>query len=122
MYLLNRSARSVVVAVCLASLVPQLGCSGSDTTAGPDPITETPPGEGRFLLSLDASKLPVLQGKRASLPVSVERKDGFEGPVVVSAQGLPPGVVVGPLTIAANETTGELELSAADAAPHSLPT
>lgn len=121
---MNSSTRSLFVSLCLVSLFPQLGCSGSDTktNAAPEPGEVTDPGEGRFLLSLESSKLPVLQGDRATLQVSVERKDGFEGPVDVSALGLPRGVEVSKLTIRADETTGELELSAAASAPHSLPT
>ncbi|MEI9953760.1 MAG: hypothetical protein WDO74_33470 [Pseudomonadota bacterium] len=118
--------RSVIASLCLISLFPQLGCSGSDPKTAPlDPepgqMTDPPPGEGRFLLSLETNKLPVLQGERVSLQVSVERKGGFEGPVDVSAQGLPRGVVARQLTIAADETSAELELWAADSAPHSLP-
>ena len=83
---------------------------------------DPPAGEGRFLLSLESSKLPVLQGDKARVRVTVERKDGFEGPVDISAEGLPPGVVATSLTIAADETSVELELSAKGSAPHSLPT
>jgi len=121
MYNLTRSALASLV---LVSLFPQLGCSGSDTgTAAPGPGPgQMTPEEGRFLLTLETSKLPVLQGDSATLKVSVERKDGFEGAVEVSAEGLPPGVVLRPLIIAADETSAELELSAADSAPHSLPT
>lgn len=85
-------------------------------------MTDPPPGEGRFLLSLEASKLPVLQGDSSRVTVTVERKDGFQGAVDISAHGLPPGVVAKPLTIAADETSAELEISAPKSAPHSLPT
>ena len=123
---MNNLTRSALASLVLVSLFPQLACSGSgsETTASPDPKPGemTPPGEGRFLLTLEASKLPVLQGDSATVKVSVERKDGFEGPVELSAEGLPRGVVAAPLTIAADETSAELELSATDSAPHSLPT
>src|SRR6478609_9033293 len=123
---MNNLTRSALASLVLVSLFPQLACSGSgsETTASPDPKPGemTPPGEGRFLLTLEASKLPVLQGDSATVKVSVERKDGFEGPVEVSAEGLPRGVVAAPLTISADETSAELELSATDSAPHSLPT
>jgi len=94
---MNNLTRSALASLVLVSLFPQLACSGSgsETTASPDPKPGemTPPGEGRFLLTLEASKLPVLQGDSATVKVSVERKDGFEGPVEVSAEGLPRGVV-----------------------------
>jgi len=115
--------RLAFASLCLISLFPQLACSGSDGnvgTANPE-IVEPAAGEGRFLLSLESSKLPILQGDSARVRVTVERKDGFEGPVDVSADGLPPGVVAKPLTIAADEISAELELSAKASAAHSLP-
>ncbi|HYQ01711.1 MAG TPA: hypothetical protein VER96_23720 [Polyangiaceae bacterium] len=116
--------RLALASLCLISLFPQLACSGSDGKSGApaDPeIVEPAAGDARFLLSLETSKLPVLQGDSARVRVTVERKDGFEGPVDVSAEGLPPGVTAKPLTIAADETSAELELSAKASAPHSLP-
>jgi len=121
---MNHRIRLALASLCLISLFPQLACSGSDAKNGaPDPGTGevTDPGEGRFLLSLETNRLPVLQGDGARVRVTVERKDGFEGPVDVTVEGLPPGVVAQPLTIAANENSAELELSASAKAPHSLP-
>jgi len=122
---MNNRFRLALTSLCLISLFPQLACSGSDAKTGapvdPGPGEVTEPGTGRFLLSLEASKLPVLQGNRARVRVTVERKDGFEGAVEITAQGLPPGVLAEPLTIAADEISAELELSAKGSAPHSLP-
>jgi len=124
---MKTTVRLALASLCLISLFPELACSGSDASSGaPDPgpgeMMDPPAGEGRFLLSLESSKLPVLQGDKARVRVTVERKDGFEGPVDISAEGLPPGVVATSLTIAADETSVELELSAKGSAPHSLPT
>src|SRR6188768_523768 len=123
---MKHRVRLTLASLCLISLFPELACSGSDPKTGapadpgPGEITN-PPGEGRFLLSLESSKLPVLQGDSARVRVTVEREDGFKGAVEVSAEGLPEGVTARALTIAAGETSAELELSALASAPHSLP-
>jgi uncharacterized delta-60 repeat protein len=124
---MNSRIRLALASLCLISLFPELACSGSNAQTGtPDPgpgeVMDPPAGEGRFLLTLETSKLPVLQGDSARVRVTVERKDGFEGSVDVSAEGLPSGVSAKPLTIAAGETSAELELTAKGTAPHSLPT
>jgi hypothetical protein len=45
------------------------------------------------------------------------RQDGFNGPVTLAAEGLPPGVSCAPQTIAAGQKQGILVVSAADDAP-----
>ena len=116
----------MLASLWLVSLLPA-GCSSSDnkTALPPDEQPEEmvdPPASGRFLLSLDAAKLPLPQGEGDSLTVTVERQNGFEGAVEISAQGLPEGVVAAPLTIPEGETEAVLELRAEAKAPHSLPT
>jgi len=122
---MKNKLRIALASLCLSSLFPELACSdakaGAPADPGPGEAAHPPPGHGRFLLALETSKLPVLQGDSARVRVTVERHDGFEGPVDLSAEGLPPGVVAQPLTIAADESSAELELSAGTSAPHSLP-
>jgi uncharacterized delta-60 repeat protein len=118
--------RSAVASLWLVSLLPQVGCSGADTKPPadqPSEVDDPPPAtEGRFLLELEAMKLPLSQGKASALKVTIERDDGFQGAVEITAAGLPDGVVAEPLTIASDETEAVLELRADAGAPHSLPT
>lgn len=123
---MNNASRSMLASLWLVSLLPA-GCSSSDnkTVAPPDEQPEDmmdPPAAGRFLLSLGTSKLPLPQGDGDSLTVAVERQNGFEGAVEITAQGLPEGVVAAPITIPEGETEAVLELEAGAKAPHSLPT
>lgn len=119
--------RSTFASIWLVSLLP-LACSGSDPKIGTPPDEEPgmmepePTDEGKFLLSLEVPKLPILQGTSESVKVTVERQNGFEGDVVITASALPEGVTAKPLTIAADEAEGVLELAAPESAPHSLPT
>ncbi|HEX2871444.1 MAG TPA: hypothetical protein VHP33_09315 [Polyangiaceae bacterium] len=122
---MNNASRSMLASLWLVSLLPA-GCSSSDdkNVAPPDEQPEEmmdPPAE-RFLLSLGTTKLPLPQGNGDSLTVTVERQNGFEGAVAITAQGLPEGVVAAPLTIPEGETEAVLELEAEAQAPHSLPT
>lgn len=125
--------RPATFSLWLVSLLPvsplsPVACSSSDpkTVAPPDEqpdeMEPDPEPEAKFLLALDAERLPVLQGTRGSVTVTVERQNGFEGDVEITAQDLPEGVTAEPLTIGADETEGELELTAPESAPHSLPT
>jgi hypothetical protein len=60
------------------------------------------------------------QGGDVALDVFVQRMDGFAGPVVATAEGLPPGVTAKPALIGTNQKWGTLVLSTADtAAPFS---
>jgi len=125
----TRSAIASQALLGLFSLLPQLGCSGTDPKAAtppemvPDDTKDsTPPAQGRFLLSVEGDKLPIAQGGTESLRVTVERKNGFEGAVSIVASALPAGVTCEDATIAADETEVTLELNADMSAPHSLPT
>src|SRR5690349_7606018 len=100
---MNNASRSMLASLWLVSLLPA-ACSSSDTktAAVPDDQPEEmmdAPEPGRFLLSLSAERLPLPQGAGDSLTVKVERQNGFEGAVEISAQGLPEGVVARALTI-----------------------
>jgi len=75
-----------------------------------------------FALVLAANRLPVLQGTSAGVAVNVIRSPGFTEAVTVTASGLPDGTALVPVTVAANETTATLLVSATATAPHSIPT
>jgi uncharacterized delta-60 repeat protein len=124
---MHNLARSAVSSLWLVSILP-LACAGAEQQAAP---TEAPPpneveppkpSQGRFLLTLSTDKLPIAQGGTEELEVSVERKNGFEGAVLVTAGHLPEGVTAEAITIASDETKGVLKLEAQAKAPHSLPT
>ncbi|HET9933727.1 MAG TPA: hypothetical protein VFQ35_23650 [Polyangiaceae bacterium] len=102
------------------ALVLLAGCSADGGGKGePGP---TPEVEGAsFELSVDATKLPIVQGSTAELAVEVVRKNGFEGAVVVTASGLPAGAAMTSVTIPEGETEASLVFSALPDAPHSLP-
>jgi hypothetical protein len=61
---------------------------------------------------------PLLRkGGTEILDVVVFRRDGFNGPVEVSVEGLPAGVTAKPITVAPGQEVGELVLVAAEDAP-----
>ncbi len=64
---------------------------------------------------------PLLRKGGAELiDVMVFRRDGFDGEVQVSVDGLPAGVTSAPVTIAAGQAVGEVVLSAAENAAESM--
>jgi hypothetical protein len=75
------------------------------------------PARPDFTLTCDPDKVNIGPGARSSIFVKLQRREGFDGPVSLSWEGLPPGVSVSPLTVPANMTQGEMVLSAADDAP-----
>src|ERR1041384_5282706 len=119
--------RSTFASIWLVSLLP-LPCSGNDLKTASPPDEEPgmmepePSTDGKFLLRLEAPKLPILQGTSESLKVKVERQNGFEGDVVITTSDWPSGAAANALTIAADEAEGVLDLAAPGTAPHSLPT
>jgi hypothetical protein len=71
-----------------------------------------------FVLKCDGDKAMVGPGGATAWYVQLTRLGGFTGPVKVEVKGLPQGVTVNPLTIAAGQVQGLLVLSAtADAKP-----
>src|SRR5262249_20065199 len=56
------------------------------------------------------------QGGQAALTVFAWRRDGFNGEIALSVEGLPPGVTCPPQTLAFGTRTTTLVLSAADSA------
>jgi hypothetical protein len=116
--------------------------AGNDDTFGKDSLLVfTPPADGNYLLRIrdlnskggdgwvyfiecdfarpdftlrcDPDKAMIGPGSSTAWYVQVVRSNGFDGPVKIEVQGLPPGVSVNPLTIAPNMTQGLLVLTAA---------
>jgi hypothetical protein len=52
----------------------------------------------------------IYPGEKGKLKVTLDRRDGFDGPVAVTVAGLPDGVTAGPLEIPAGKKDGELRL------------
>lgn len=73
-------------------------------------VTHTGP---TFDLRCDDDKMNLAPGSHGAWYVHVDRRFGFNAPVRVEVQGLPPGVSASPLTIPGNVNTGCLVLSAA---------
>lgn len=57
------------------------------------------------------------QGDARAFEVAVQRRDGFDGEIEISMEGLPPGVSAAGLKIGKGKTYGHLILTAADNAP-----
>ena len=70
---------------------------------------------------MSSVKVPIVQGNTVELTVKAVRKNGFEGAIALSAVSLPEGASMKRAEIAADEDETTIELSAADDAPHSLP-
>jgi hypothetical protein len=70
-----------------------------------------------FQVRLDAENPNVPRGGTALVNLTVMRRDGFDAPVEVTAEGLPPGVTVTPALIGGDELGGILALSADSSAP-----
>jgi hypothetical protein len=52
------------------------------------------PPEPDFALTVAADRFAIPAGQTLDLPVSIQRLNGFAGPIDVAAEGLPPGVQV----------------------------
>ena len=76
---------------------------------------------GAIQTSSNMAGTTIWQGGAEHLDIVVHAKDGFTGSVIINAEGLPPGLHAGPLTITNNQR-GTLVLSADDnAAPWTGP-
>ena len=65
--------------------------------------------------TLNLPTIPRLRrGGRVPVVVQVHRSPGFEGPVMLGVEGLPPGVTCPPVTIAADVNEGSVVVAAAD--------
>ena len=80
---------------------PTFGCSWSPASPwAAEPADSSP---------LAAQRLRA--GDALAIPVVALRQDGFAGDIVVTAEGLPPGVNCEPMTIRAGKTAGQLVLT-----------
>jgi hypothetical protein len=68
-------------------------------------------------LTLPVDALSVPRGGSAKLKVSVERTGGFAGPVELTAEDLPAGLTAQAITVAANQTAGDLTIQSTATAP-----
>lgn len=115
----------IVFAPTLLAVSLLCSCSGlppSDGSAPEEPEENPPPSEQSFSLRLSAPRLPILQGTREVVEVTVVRRGGFSGAVTIEAVGLPEGASYGSVTIPKDEDSVSLEIEADAMAPHSLPT
>lgn len=117
----------LAVLFTVAALTACGGSDGGDTAepgnAPPPPNgTPVPPPAAEFALELSLDKALVIQGHSVTLTATVTRSNGFDGAVLVELQGLPPGAVAQPVSIAAGSTSAEITISAPVTAAHSLPT
>ncbi|NVB79133.1 MAG: hypothetical protein HOV81_12100 [Kofleriaceae bacterium] len=101
---------------------PDAGVTVDSGSGSGDPDAAVPEDPGSFEVNLQRSQHPLVTGTTTSLMVNVTRHGAFAGAVTLEAAGLPAGVVAPPVTVAAGETTGTLELMTATTAAHSLPT
>jgi hypothetical protein len=76
----------------------------------------TEKGEPGFRLTTPADVFIVPRGGTLKVKVTAERFSAFKGAIEIRADGLPKGVEAKPLTLAANQTSGELTLTAGAAA------
>lgn len=70
------------------------------------------PNRPDFALRLDPDRAMIAPGNRTAWFVLLDRKNGFNGPVTISIQGLPTGVSASPLTIPPGIGQGVILLSA----------
>ncbi|HET9957103.1 MAG TPA: hypothetical protein VFQ61_21550 [Polyangiaceae bacterium] len=85
-------------------------------------IDQKKPGElpptsttGSFELTASSS-VRLVAGGQAALEVTVQRRDGFGGPVTALVNGLPHGVRAEPLVLAASQTSGKVLFRASESA------
>jgi len=78
-------------------------------------LVRPPRPEASLMLSTDHPYL--YPGETGKLKVSVDRRDGFDGPVEIELAGLPPGITADPLEIPAGSKEGEVRLHCAAVPP-----
>lgn len=115
------------IALSTALMLAACGDDASPAAEAPAPPPPTggtpqPPTAAPFTLELSTDKAVVMQGGTVSVKATITRAAGFGDAVQVALTGLPPGVSVSPVVIAAGATQADLVLGAEGAAPHSLPT
>jgi uncharacterized delta-60 repeat protein len=123
--MIARPVFHVLSTFCLVLLAACASDGSSSEAPGPEPTPQPEPApepaEGSFLLEVSSIKVPIVQGNTVELTVKAVRKNGFDGAIDLSAVSLPKGASMKRAEIAADEDETTIELSAADDAPHSLP-
>jgi hypothetical protein len=82
---------------------------------GPDfayRVRIAPPSARDFRLTLAADALSVNRGQQAKLKVTTERLGGFNEPITLTVDGLPPGVTTAATTIPAGQAGAEITIKA----------
>ena len=74
------------------------------------------PSSQNFTISASPSSRTVVQGEPTTYAVAVTRSGGFNGPIAISAAGLPNGATVAPFTIPAGATTGVANVTSSSSA------
>lgn len=75
-----------------------------------------------FALVVDDDRMPVGPGESVTAVVTVERRNGFNGPIELSVRGLPAGVFAHPSTVPAHLTQANIVVTAiAEAKPYVRP-
>jgi len=80
-------------------------------------LTLDPGIEPDFQLALPTDALTLFRGADANLDISVQRTDQFDQPIKLTVQGLPTGVAASQVVVAADETAGQIVLTASGDAP-----
>lgn len=103
----RRAGRFAGLAVATLTIACGTSGGGDKSPTGPDQ-----PTPGSITVSVGSTTANLTQGATVGLSVSISRSGSFTGDVAINAQGLPAGVSVSSLTIAAGATTGTLTLTA----------
>ncbi|GIW86313.1 MAG: hypothetical protein KatS3mg108_0637 [Isosphaeraceae bacterium] len=75
------------------------------------------PARPDFRVAPEIEDVNIARGSATVVPVSLTRIDGFDGPVDVWVEGLPPGITATPARIEAEQFTADLLFEAAEDAP-----
>src|SRR4029077_20858737 len=70
-----------------------------------------------FQIALDTENPNIPRGGTARVEYTVIRREGFDSPVEVIAEGFPPGITATPVVIDGDELSGILALTADSSAP-----
>jgi hypothetical protein len=98
-----------------ALLIAATGCSsGGDGSTSPSPLPT-----GTISVNLTPSSVTLAPGSVGGLGVSITRGGGFDGPVTLSASGVPAGVSLtfGSTTVAAVAVSTSINLTVAAGVP-----
>lgn len=94
----------------------QLSFRGTTKTAGKDYAYYSSSASANVVLPVDVSGTPsplmLKVGQKVKLTIKILRRGGYKGPVDVEVKNLPANVTAPKVTIAADKTTAEVELTA----------